>query len=775
MIAPQAHCTGGDTVDQFVGRSLGPYLIQSRLGAGGMGVVYRAVHQTLGQTRAIKILPPMLAHDETFVRRFQREATIAANVHHPSVVQIYDVRQEDGYFYIVMELVEGVALNDLIRQQGPLPGPRVVDLLGQLADALDFMRAHGVLHRDVKPANVLVRPGNQVTLVDFGIARGASTSAVSLTHGAIGTPAYMAPEIWQGESATPAVDAYALGIMAFEMLTGRLPFSGANTPAFMHAHLYAAVPSPRSVVPHLPVAVETVFARQLAKQPHERYATARGFVTALEQALRTPVAYRDIRDTGSAVPLAPIPTTSSAIAPHPPVSTPAPHGRSIAPVLAVTALVVVALMVTGAYLVAQGLDGGRPVGNQPEPSSSPPPTDQAAGAPVAVAIGSTPSSPPATSTATPASPAATGDREVLRARIDDAERRWSAQGMSSYQIVVRYMNSTWLLQWQTIMVRDGQVVDETARCLATPAGPNPCQVQPFDPPRSTVPGLFAKARSLVEREPPEAIKLTFDETYGFPQAIVLNLPNVVHGDLNWRVESFTIPDSTTASPVPQTSASETPTATPVPVSPLNLEVAKWRRDLASARPWGDGGQPALAFPKTLLLPDRGDDAFKGLSLKDATFYPEQQGARWASYKIRLKLDGATLEDSGLEAAGTIGRSEFDRAVSPDQFYVIGSCDRETYCRLLTSARVGSPPPNAELFRSLKVSGKPAVVHHGVCCNGESWTVIWFDEPENVSYSLSWYLELATRIGAENKIDSSNRRFADELVRAAERTVAVQGP
>ncbi len=157
MIAPQARCTGGGTVDQFVGRSLGPYLIQGRLGAGGMGVVYRAVHQTLGRTRAVKILPPMLAHDEVFVRRFQREATIAANVHHPNVVQVYDVRQEDGFFYIVMELVEGVALNVLIHQQGPLPGPRVVDLLGQLADALDFMQAHGVLHRDVKPANVLVR------------------------------------------------------------------------------------------------------------------------------------------------------------------------------------------------------------------------------------------------------------------------------------------------------------------------------------------------------------------------------------------------------------------------------------------------------------------------------------------------------------------------------------------------------------------------------------------------------------------------------------------
>lgn len=631
----------GDTVDQYVGRTLGPYLLQSKVGAGGMGVVYRAVHQALGQTRAIKILPPSLAYDTAFVRRFQREAKIAANLHHPNVVQIYDVREEDGFFYIVMELVDGVPLNTLVRQPGPLSNARVIALLGQLADALDFAHAQGVLHRDIKPANVLVRPGDQVTLVDFGIARAAVEGTLSLTQGVVGTAAYMAPEIWLGAPARPAIDQYALGIMAFEMLTGRVPFAAANTPAIMHAHVYTPPPSLRSVAPHLPPATEAVLGRQLAKQPHERYPDARAFVEALEQALRPPPRHQALRNAAvrDSWPAVAAVTDRPSVAPQPPATLQtlglATAGRLSVPLMAIAGLVALVLIVAGGYVLMLALSDDGRIGTQP---------------------GQAPTRLPVTQVA----------------------------AISAVPIAV--------------------VASATAS--ATPV-----------PPTSTA-------------NPPSAT-----------------------------------PVPPMASPVP-------PVVSPAPSPPANAEVANWQRDLTSARVQVDGARPARDFPKTLLLPDRAADAFRGLALRDATFFPEQQGSRWASYVVRLKLDGAMFEDSGMTIEGTVGRSEFDRALSPDGAFFNVSCSPETYCQVANRARPSSPMQ--EVFSGLKVHGKPAVVDHIVCCNGEVWRVTWFDEAENVSYSVHWYLELGERIGADGKVGAGNRRFVDGLIAAAERMVAVKG-
>src|SRR5690242_3655421 len=172
-------------------RSIGPYDLLEPLGRGGMGVVYRARHGGLQQDRAIKLLPPHLAADDSFVVRFKREATIAAGLRHPNIVLIYDVGQQDDYHYIVMELVRGRALRDVIREEQPLPITRIVRLLRPLADALDYAHAHGVVHRDVKPTNVMIGADDRVTLLDFGIAR-AVEGAQQLTRAGliVGTPEY---------------------------------------------------------------------------------------------------------------------------------------------------------------------------------------------------------------------------------------------------------------------------------------------------------------------------------------------------------------------------------------------------------------------------------------------------------------------------------------------------------------------------------------------------------------------------------------------------------
>jgi serine/threonine-protein kinase len=617
-------------VEQLVGRRLGPYELQSKLGSGGMGTVYRAVHRTLGQTRAIKILPPMLANDESFVKRFQREAMIAANLHHPHVVQIYDVREEDGYFYIAMELIEGSSLEDLIRQQGALPGPRIIALLRQLAEALDFAHGRSVLHRDIKPANVLVRPDGHVTLADFGIARAATQSGLSLTHGAIGTPAYMAPEIWRGEPATPAVDLYALGIMAFQMLTGRLPFPEPTPASLMNAHLTKPPPSPRTVAPHLPTAVERVVTRQLAKQPLARYPTAGAFVEALEEALGS-------GSTRRSSATAPVPTSNRTATttpvgaiPRPPAATPAQ--TSVLPMLLGAVAVVAVLIGVGAVWLGQGFGSS----TTPTPTTAPAPTPGA------------------------------------RA--------------------------------------------ETAPAAAAPAATTPVPVTPTTPPITATRGLSGG----------------------------------------------------TVLPTP-------PTLTPTPAAPMptaNPEIAKWRQDLNTSKTTS-GAQPVLRFPKTLFLPDRALDSFKYFTLLEAGFQPEALGLTNV-YIIRLAMDGAGTPGSTLTAAGSAGRGVFDRATTPDPFSVIGAFNQETYCQLLTSARVGTPPPNQELFRGLKVKGNPATVEHIVCCNGEGWRVFWYDEQEDATYSLDWYLDAAAGIGGEGKLSPNNQRYADQIVAAASLTVPVKG-
>ena len=271
-------------VDPMIGRTLGPYRVTGQIGTGGMGTVYRAVHAGLVQARAIKTLPPSLANDPMLIERFAREARTAARLRHPNIVQIYDVGAENGVHFIAMELVAGRSLDAMLRIEGRLPVERVLHLLAHLAAALDAAHASGVAHRDVKPSNAIVGPNDHLTLVDFGIARALGGTALT-GSGVIGTPEYMAPELLRGRGSGPSVDQYALGVVAYELFTGRRPFQAASSPAaLLYSQAHDPPPPPRTVRPDLPKAVEKVLLRQLAKEPGGRYPTCVGFVELLRAA-----------------------------------------------------------------------------------------------------------------------------------------------------------------------------------------------------------------------------------------------------------------------------------------------------------------------------------------------------------------------------------------------------------------------------------------------------------------------------------------------------------
>ena len=206
------------------GRLLGRYQVVEELGRGGMGVVYRAYQPSLNRHVAIKVLPPQLSLDQQLVGRFQREARAAANLRHPNIVVIYDVGEEKGIHYIVMEYLEGRTLKQLVEEEGPLHPKRAAHIVEQVAAALDYAHQRGFVHRDVKPANIFVGPGDHVTLTDFGIAKAASeTQQLTRTGTLMGTPEYMAPEQATGGEVDHRTDLYALGVVLYQMLTGHVP------------------------------------------------------------------------------------------------------------------------------------------------------------------------------------------------------------------------------------------------------------------------------------------------------------------------------------------------------------------------------------------------------------------------------------------------------------------------------------------------------------------------------------------------------------------------
>jgi len=250
-----------------IGSEVAGYRIEEQIARGGMGVVYRATHLGLERPVALKVIARELVDRRGFRERFLRESRLAARLEHPSVVPIYDSREIDGELVVAMRLIKGGDLRQLIDREGPLPPQRAIDLLAQVADALDAAHAAGIVHRDVKPHNILVE-GDRAYLSDFGLAKAVDESGASGTASVVGTAQYMSPEQWRGDSIGPAADVYSLGCVLYEAITGIPPFQReeADTP------------------PEMPQGVEEVIRRAVAKEPAARYPTAGALINAARAA-----------------------------------------------------------------------------------------------------------------------------------------------------------------------------------------------------------------------------------------------------------------------------------------------------------------------------------------------------------------------------------------------------------------------------------------------------------------------------------------------------------
>jgi putative two-component system response regulator len=265
------------------GMALGPYRVMERIGRGGMATVHRAYHLGLDRYVAIKVLPDFFAEDPEYRERFQQEARSVARLKHPNILEVFDFGYEQGLAYLVLELVEGGTLSD--RVGTPMDLREAVHTLDQLAGALDHAHANGILHRDIKPSNILLHKDGTPVLADFGLARMAGSMRRLTSSGTVmGTPEYMSPEQAADETVGPASDIYSFAIVAYEMLTGRVPF-GADTPAaVLLSHVTKPMPATRELRGELSAHIEEVLRKALAKRPEDRFATAAAFVAALKPA-----------------------------------------------------------------------------------------------------------------------------------------------------------------------------------------------------------------------------------------------------------------------------------------------------------------------------------------------------------------------------------------------------------------------------------------------------------------------------------------------------------
>ncbi|WP_206051901.1 serine/threonine-protein kinase [Nocardioides ferulae] len=357
------------------------YRLDSRIATGGMGEVWRGTDTVLGREVAVKVLKREYADDSLFRSRFETEARHAASLSHPGVAGVYDFGEAaatDGSGvprpYLVMELVDGQPLSALLQGGRPLDPAAVRDLLAQVGDALGAAHAAGIVHRDVKPANLLVTPRREVKVTDFGIARAAEGIGLTQTGQVMGTPQYLSPEQARGNPATPASDVYSLGVVAFECLAGHRPFQADSPVATALAHLHDPVPElPASV----PADLAAVVRRAMAKEPGERFADGAAFAAALRDPATAVVAMPPTAAamvapppaehtqvlTGVGAPVDPTPTPAQGAAPAAPE-----RGRNWWPVLLVVLLLIA--IAVGAFAVSRG-------GDDDEPTDRPTPTQGA--------------------------------------------------------------------------------------------------------------------------------------------------------------------------------------------------------------------------------------------------------------------------------------------------------------------------------------------------------------------------------------------------------------
>jgi len=263
------------SVNFLLGKTLGKYEVLEHVGHGGMAEVYKGQHVQLDRMVAVKVLHPFLADEEGFVVRFQREARIVATLRHPNIVQVYDFDYNDelNIYYMVMEYIDGPTLKSVLNE-GLLPQEQVLRYAAAIADAMAYAHKRGMVHRDIKPANIMFTGDRQPVLTDFGIAKMLTLSGLTASGAMVGTPAYMAPEVGMGKAGTASSDIYSLGVVLYQMLSGKLPFESESPMGMVMQHINDAPPLLSKMVPSIPPGVEAAILRALEKQPENRYKTA---------------------------------------------------------------------------------------------------------------------------------------------------------------------------------------------------------------------------------------------------------------------------------------------------------------------------------------------------------------------------------------------------------------------------------------------------------------------------------------------------------------------
>lgn len=266
----------------MIGTRIANYLIQEKLGQGGMGVVYKAIDLNLDRPVAIKALPPELAHDPGLVERFRHEARALANLNHVNIATLYSLQEANGQYLMVMEYLEGIAFDRLIRQRTRIPCEEALCLFKQALLGIGFAHRHGIVHRDVKPSNIMSTSSGLVKVMDFGIAKVLGKERLTRTGAQMGTVAYMSPEQIRNEPVDARSDIYSLSVTLFEMLTGTLPFAAGSDFELMSAHLRTPPPKLSSFCPELAQPIEKAVLKGLEKKPADRFQTAEDFGAALE-------------------------------------------------------------------------------------------------------------------------------------------------------------------------------------------------------------------------------------------------------------------------------------------------------------------------------------------------------------------------------------------------------------------------------------------------------------------------------------------------------------
>jgi serine/threonine protein kinase len=254
----------------MIGDRLGKWVIFKELGRGGMGRVYLAQEELTGRQAAIKVLSPELANETGFLYRFQREIEALSLLDHPGIVRFFESGCENGMYYYAMEYVVGQSLDEILMNQGPLPWQEVLDIALQICPALRHVHDHGIIHRDIKPPNIMRMPKGEIKLTDFGIAKVFDRHALTASGGIVGTAEFLSPEQAAGKPVSKRSDLYCLGVVLYTLLTGRTPFQGTSMLDLLHKHRYAQCDPVRTLKPEVPYEIEEVVTQLLEKDPEKR-------------------------------------------------------------------------------------------------------------------------------------------------------------------------------------------------------------------------------------------------------------------------------------------------------------------------------------------------------------------------------------------------------------------------------------------------------------------------------------------------------------------------